>query len=510
MSKTTAADNVTVNEQMVEVLSIAWKALPEMVGEDWEQVKQALLKDMAGMDQHSDPNHDYMAEMIAGHLRPYPQAMSYLNEIYHKISGRWMDEFEVQAPAVQVEMSSAEVVSIEVESAEVVLIEVESAEAVSIEVESAEAVSIEVESAEVVSIEIAPAEMESSEAESGDFELEEIEVESAAEPEDDKNFYQVPVYFATNRKQDKRYKDEYRSFTGKRSNDMKYGLAQVSMPKTHVPGNLESPRRWLFEKADPNRHIVVLSVEMMDEGGFIVSANDSLKDAETDEALVYIHGYNVSFGGALRLTAQIATDLEFKGIPITYSWPSMAKTLRYNADEANITHGQQFFDDFLEMITQKLNVKKIHILAHSMGNRLATQGMRNLPAHLGKDKIGQVIFASPDVDRDVFAQRAERFAGKAERYTLYINESDLALELSQLIHGFARAGERDGNPLRVDAVDTVDATNIEGSFLGHSFYQRNRTVIADIMSLIQQNLAPTSRPNLLVKGGERVYWEMEK
>ena len=34
-----------------------------------------------------------------------------------------------------------------------------------------------------------------------------------------------------------------------RSDEMHYGLAQVSMPKTHVPGTLESPRRWRRERS---------------------------------------------------------------------------------------------------------------------------------------------------------------------------------------------------------------------------------------------------------------------
>ncbi|MFK7803123.1 MAG: alpha/beta hydrolase [Anaerolineae bacterium] len=472
MSDSVAADNVTVNEQMVEVLSIGWKAMPEMVGADWEKVKKALLADMAKMEEHADPNHDQMVHMISDHLQPYPEALAYLNDIAKQVMGHKLTEFEVVEPAAEAAASEPEPDFIDDEDF----------------------------------VDDSVDEGSRGFEESGEFELEEIEVESA-EPEE--NFYRVPVYFATNRKRDKRYKD-FRSFTGNRSDEMKYGLAQVSMPKTHVPGNLETPRRWRREKADPNRHILVLSVDLMDKNKFVVSANDTLADAESDSALIYIHGYNVSFGGALRLTAQIATDLEFKGIPITYSWPSMAKTLRYNADEANIAHGQDYFDAFLEMVIKELKVSKVHILAHSMGNRLATLGMRNLPEQVAKGKIGQVLFASPDVDRGVFTQRAAKFAGKADRYTLYINESDLALELSQLIHGFARAGERDNNPLVVDDVDTIDATNIDGSFLGHSFYQRDRTVLGDIVALISQNLAPISRMNLLQKGVEKIYWELTR
>ena len=480
MSDSVAADNVTVNEQMVEILSIGWKAMPEMVGADWDKVKKALLADIAKLGEQADPNHDHMVDMVAHHLHPYPEAMTYINDIAKQVMGHGMSAFEVVVAEPKAEPEAEEYDA------------------------GDESEYIDDEDFVDDSVDEDGRGFE----ESGSFELEEIEIDSGdSEPEE--NFYRVPVYFATNRKRDKRYKD-HRSFTGNRSEEMKYGLAQVSMPKTHVPGNLETPRRWRREKADPERHILVLSVDLMDKNKFVVEANNTLANAESDEALIYIHGYNVSFGGALRLTAQIATDLEFKGIPITYSWPSMAKTLRYNADEANIAHGQHYFDAFIEMVIKELKVSKIHILAHSMGNRLATLGMEKLPKQLAKGKLGQVIFASPDVDRGVFAQRAAKFADKAERYTLYINESDLALELSQLIHGFARAGERDNNPLIVEDVDTIDATNIDGSFLGHSFYQRDRTVLGDIVALISQNLAPMSRANLLQKGMDKIYWELTR
>ena len=179
------------------------------------------------------------------------------------------------------------------------------------------------------------------------------------------------------------------------------------------------------------------------------------------------------------------------------------------ADEKSIEKGQKYFDAFLETVIKELNVSKLHILAHSMGNRLATLGMQNVSKELAEGKLGQVIFASPDVSRDNFAERAKKFAGKADRYTLYINDGDLALELSQVLHFGPRAGEKDDFPLVVDEVDTVDATPIESSLLGHSFYQRDTTVISDIVSLITQNLAPP-RVSLTEIPGSKRYWEFTK
>ena len=455
MRSSRAEDNVTTNEQMMELLSVVWKNLPQQVGQDWPEVKKRLLADLAKMEGMDDPADDHLLNVLVDHFHPYPEAMTLIGDACQCIMGEHLPEFDVAMPEASVESD----------------------------------VEFEEESAAV------------------EFEVELEEHESAELIEEEPDYYLVPVHFATNRKRDKRYKLQ-RSFTGRRSNQLTYGLAHVSMPKTHVAGELETPSRFWREKADPKKHVLVMSLDVLEKGGFVSSANQSLANAKQNEALIYIHGYNVSFGGALRLTAQIATDIGFKGIPITYSWPSYTRTLRYLGDEANIKHGQPFFDDFLEMVVNELNVTKIHILAHSMGNRLLSQGMQTADDRKIAGKLGQVIFASPDVDKDVFSQRARKFAGKAERYTLYINESDLALELSQFLHGFARAGERDNDPLVVDPVDTVDATAVDGSFLGHNFYQNNRTVLGDMMKLVFGNLAPSKRENLRQAPGPKTYWEI--
>ena len=91
----TAEDNVTMNEMMIDILSIGWKGIAKIVGDDWADVKQALLADMANLDKQADPNNDHMVDMIAHHLQPYPDALKHINEICEGVMGHRMDEFEV-------------------------------------------------------------------------------------------------------------------------------------------------------------------------------------------------------------------------------------------------------------------------------------------------------------------------------------------------------------------------------------------------------------------------------
>ena len=46
------------------------------------------------------------------------------------------------------------------------------------------------------------------------------------------------------------------------------------------------------------------------------------------EVLVFLHGHSVTFGEALRQTAQLAFDLVFEGAPILYSWPATEDYVR--------------------------------------------------------------------------------------------------------------------------------------------------------------------------------------
>ena len=88
-------------------------------------------------------------------------------------------------------------------------------------------------------------------------------------------------------------------------------------------------------------------------------------------------------------------------------------------------------------------VRRVHVIAHSMGNRMLTEALVLLASTSGANsaRLGQVVFAAPDVDTEVFVHRAEQFVGHAERYTLYASDKDRALALSQRFARYPRAGQ---------------------------------------------------------------------
>ena len=227
------------------------------------------------------------------------------------------------------------------------------------------------------------------------------------------------------------------------------------------------------------------------------------------EVLLFVHGYNIGFDDAVKRTAQIAYDLNFEGLPALFSWPSEGSLPKYTIDETNVTWSRPRFAEFLSLVRENLGAGTVHIIAHSMGNRLVAETIASMTAPLATHGtcIRQIVFAAPDIDAATFAQLAKAFHKKAERFTLYASSEDRALKASKIIHKYPRAGESGLSLVVVDSVDTIDATAVDTSFVGHSYYGDNRSVLADLFDLIQKGSEPRDRFGLrpMKKYGEP-YW----
>jgi esterase/lipase superfamily enzyme len=187
----------------------------------------------------------------------------------------------------------------------------------------------------------------------------------------------------------------------------------------------------------------------------------------------------------------MAFDLNFKGAPICYSWPSHGQFSQYMADEAAVEWTIQHFQEFILKCLQRSGVKEVHLVAHSMGNRALAHSLRQLSTNpsVHQRQIHQIILAAPDIDRGVFAQIARDVSSCGKRTTLYASSTDRALAVSQQFHAYPRAGEAGDNILLVTDVDTIDASFVESGFLGHSYYG-GRTALTDIYELITHGSPP--------------------
>jgi esterase/lipase superfamily enzyme len=319
----------------------------------------------------------------------------------------------------------------------------------------------------------------------------------------------VRVLFGTNRARDDKA-PAAKLFTSERGGGLQYGVAEVSIPLTHRVGALEGPRLWRLELgANAERHVVVSDVQPLAEDEFMQQMRSTLEAADERDVLLFIHGYNVSFEDALRRAGQLGHDLKFPGCTALFTWPSTGNVLGYLKDGVSAEWSQPHFRQFLELLLTEVGARRVHAIAHSMGNRLLVDAIERLDTSAspaGCAELSQVVFAAPDVDAAVFESKMKVAAGHARGFTLYLSSNDLALRLSRMLHGYGRSG---GTLLAANAVHTIDASRVDTSLFGlrHSYFGGQRSMLSDLHALISTGLAPSRRFDLEATEGDiGRYW----
>ncbi|MFE7384274.1 alpha/beta hydrolase [Streptomyces zhihengii] len=321
----------------------------------------------------------------------------------------------------------------------------------------------------------------------------------------------VPVLYATDRDDAPGGGGTDGGFGGGRG-ELRWGKALVGIPDDHRLGATEKPRRWLLRfRSSPERDVVLGGTTELTAEGFGQEARSLLDGSGPRRLLVFVHGYNVGFGAAAVRTAQIAYDLGFTGVPVLYSWPSRGGVLSYEEDANNARWTVPHFQDFLRRTLTGCGADEVHVIAHSMGNRVLTEALAGLdgtalPA--GAAQLGNVVLAAPDVDADVFRQVAPALVGQARRTTLYASSRDRALRMSRRLAGYPRAGQSGEGIVVVEGVDTVDATALDTGLMGHSYIGDHSSILSDVHAVLHHGTPPAGRFGLTaVEHRDGAYWE---
>jgi hypothetical protein len=105
-------------------------------------------------------------------------------------------------------------------------------------------------------------------------------------------------------------------------------------------------------------------------------------------------------------------------------------------------------------------------------------------------RFQQIIMAAPDIDAATLRELASAIRCTAERVTLYASASDKALITSRRFHRYPRAGEF---VFPIAGIDVIDASAVDTSLIGHSYYGDNRSIIADMFGLLMNGDPPENR-----------------
>jgi esterase/lipase superfamily enzyme len=323
-----------------------------------------------------------------------------------------------------------------------------------------------------------------------------------------------PVWFGTNR-QPTAVGD---GFTGERHDRITRGRVDVYVPEAHRFGETGSAfwkRLLRFDLRDD--HLRLQRVERRERDAFFSEIQQAMNAArlsgEQPQALFFLHGYNVTFEDAAVRAAQIGYDLKVLGATAFFSWPSRGSVAAYPADEASIEASERAITDFLGDFSANCGAEKVHVIAHSMGNRGLLRALQRIAANAetqGKVKFGQVFLAAPDVDRDLFLDLARLYPEHSERTTLYASNGDMAVHLSSKLHDAPRAGYF--TPYTVaPGIDTVAVPDFDVDLLGHSYFARAEALLHDIHDLIRHNEAPKNRQRIkpAIHEGE-AFWTLAR
>jgi len=227
------------------------------------------------------------------------------------------------------------------------------------------------------------------------------------------------------------------------------------------------------------------------------------------DTLVFVHGFNVSFRGALDAGARLARQVRVDGKPmnvVVFSWPSDGEAvplMSYYSDREDArASGAALARAFLKLRDYVAQLpeadycnQRIHLLAHSMGNYVLRQGMQALK---GKDEnnlvrlFDQIIMAAPDEDDDAFEDdRKLRLLPRIGRQvTVYFNPEDRALLISDKTKANPDRLGSDG-PRMIDLlpkkVTLVDCRNVGATgdaFARHSYYVGSGAVARDLGAVL--------------------------
>jgi esterase/lipase superfamily enzyme len=206
------------------------------------------------------------------------------------------------------------------------------------------------------------------------------------------------------------------------------------------------------------------------------------------EVLIYVHGFDQNFETAALDAARLSDAIRFRGETMVFSWPSKAKLLDYAYDRESAMWSRDSFEQVLEGLMAGLTGGRIHIVAHSVGTMLTMEVLRQLYAQHGEEaagRIGAVIFASPDIDMDVFTSSVARIGPLAPKITIVAATNDRALALSSWIAGgITRVGAAQKAQLERLGLRVIDASEGWG-IINHDMFLSNGRIQQVIRSAVQ-------------------------
>jgi esterase/lipase superfamily enzyme len=281
-------------------------------------------------------------------------------------------------------------------------------------------------------------------------------------------------------------------FTGERGGALSFADVAISIPPDGARqiGEVQWPGAG---PANPYMEFVALHADILPRAEAVQRFDARVRKTPDRQVLLFVHGYNTRFEEAVYRFAQIVHDSGTSALPVLFTWPSRGKLLAYGYDHESANYSRDQLEAILQGLTKDNSVREISILAHSMGNWVTLEAVRQMAIRNRglPQKIKNVMLAAPDVDFDVFQRQIYQIGVKPSLFTLFVSRDDEALAVSRRVWGEPRLGainpqqepyERD---LSRDRITVVDLTDVKtGDHIGHSKFAEAPEVLRSIGSLL--------------------------
>jgi esterase/lipase superfamily enzyme len=251
-------------------------------------------------------------------------------------------------------------------------------------------------------------------------------------------------------------------------------------------------------------------------GQFLEDLRKTMANGPRSDTLVFIHGFNVSFNGALQAGAHLAREVSVGGKAVNvvvFSWPSdgiaIPEMSYYSDREDARASGPSVARAFLKLREFLIQLdpadycqRCLHLLTHSMGAYVLRQGLQALIAKDAESltrAFDQIILAAPDEDDDAFEldTKLRLLPRLGRQVTVYFNPNDKALLISDKTKANPDRLGSDGPrlidliPKKVVLVDCRAVAGHANPFVEHSYYINSPAMAQDIGAVLAGALPET-------------------
>ena len=248
---------------------------------------------------------------------------------------------------------------------------------------------------------------------------------------------------------------------------------------------------------------------------FAALVDSKLAISRNKEILIYVHGYKVIFDNPILVITELWHFLGYDGVAIAFAWPSTPSTWAYMSDLETAALSAHSLRVLIQYLLEETRAERINIIGYSAGTRVVIDTLDQLSLISAAVKtdvlkeelpIGRVILVGSDYDRDLFA--ASLVNGLLEvpqSLTIYLSETDKALDISKWLFGRNRLGQMwEERPLKPHVADyirrheslvLIDVTGAEASDAGngHAYFRKSPWVSSDILISLLYDLEPQER-----------------